>query len=139
MVIIALFLGGTTLIILTTLKDQLLFFMMPTEALMKRPTAMIRLGGLVEEGSLNKEADHWITFRITDGSQSIPVRYRGLVPDLFREGKGVVAEGVLSKDGIFQSTYIMAKHDENYMPPEVAEALKANGRWRPKQNQQEKK
>lgn len=139
LIIIALCLGGFTLIILTTLKDHLLFFMMPSEALLKKPTSTIRLGGLVEEGSLHRQDNHVITFRITDGDQSIIVHYRGLVPDLFREGQGIVAEGVLSKDGIFHATYLMAKHDEKYMPRDVANALKANGRWRPDKEQQERK
>ena len=138
LVIITLFLGGATIIVLTTLNDHLLFFMMPTEALMKRPTTSIRLGGLVEEGSLHHQDDLWITFAIIDGAQSIPVRYRGIVPDLFREGQGVIAEGTLSKDGIFQATYLLAKHDENYMPRDVADALKAKGRWRPNKRQGER-
>jgi cytochrome c-type biogenesis protein CcmE len=129
--LIALFLGGSALIILTTLNDQLLFFMMPTDALLKKPKTPIRLGGLVEEGSLHHEDDLAITFRVTDGANSIRVRYQGIVPDLFREGQGLVAQGILSQDGVFQATYLLAKHDENYMPRDVAEALKANGRWKP--------
>jgi cytochrome c-type biogenesis protein CcmE len=133
--LIALFLGGSALIILTTLNDQLLFFMMPTDALLKKPKTPIRLGGLIEEGSLHHEDDLRIMFRITDGANSIRVRYQGIVPDLFREGQGVVAEGTLLQDGIFQATYLLAKHDENYMPRDVAEALKANGRWKPSKEQ----
>jgi cytochrome c-type biogenesis protein CcmE len=132
-----LFLGGATLVILTTLNDHLLFFMMPTEALIKKPTTSIRLGGLVEEGSLHHQDDLWIAFRITDGAQSIPVRYRGIAPDLFREGQGVIAEGTLSKQGVFQATYLLAKHDENYMPREVADTLKMSGQWRPQKAQKE--
>jgi cytochrome c-type biogenesis protein CcmE len=131
LILIGLFLGGATIIVLTTLNDHLLFFMMPTEALTKKPTVSIRLGGLVEEGSLHHHDDLWITFAITDGAHSIPVRYQGIVPDLFREGQGVIAEGTLSKEGVFQATYLLAKHDEKYMPQDVADALKANGRWRP--------
>ena len=129
--LIALFLGGSALIILTTLNDQLLFFMMPTDTLLKKPKTPIRLGGLVEEGSLNHQDDLGITFRVTDGLNSIRVRYQGIVPDLFQEGQGVVAQGTLMQDGVFQATYLLAKHDENYMPRDVAEALKANGRWKP--------
>jgi cytochrome c-type biogenesis protein CcmE len=129
--LMALFFGGATLIVLTTLNDHLLFFMMPTDVMMKKPTTPIRLGGLVEEGSLYREDNLWITFRVTDGAQSILVRYQGVVPDLFREGQGVVAEGSLSKEGVFQATYLLAKHDEKYMPKNVADALKANGRWKP--------
>lgn len=129
--LITLFLSGATIIVLTTLNDHLLFFMMPTDALQKKPTLPIRLGGLVEVGSLHHEEDLWITFRVTDGLQSIPVRYHGIVPDLFREGQGVVAEGTLSPTGVFEATYLLAKHDEKYMPRDVADALKANGRWKP--------
>lgn len=132
--LITLFLGGATLIVLTTLNDHLIFFMMPTDALLKKPTTAIRLGGLVEEGSLKHLDDHKITFRITDGKESVLVIYRGIIPDLFREGQGVVAEGKLSNDQLFQATSILAKHDEKYMPKDVADALKANGRWRPQQN-----
>ena len=133
--LIALFLGGSALIILTTLNDQLLFFMMPTDALSKKPKKPIRLGGLVEEGSLHHEDNLRITFRVTDGANSIQVRYHGIVPDLFREGQGVVAEGILSQDDVFQATSLLAKHDENYMPRDVADALKANGRWKPSKGQ----
>lgn len=134
LVLISLFLGGATLVVLTTLNDHLLFFMMPTEALLKKPTTPIRLGGLVEEGSLHRNGeDLGITFRVTDGAQSILVHYRGIVPDLFREGQGVVAEGILSKEGVFQATHLLAKHDEKYMPRDVADALKASGQWRPQE------
>lgn len=128
----ALFLAGAALVILTTLNDHLLFFMMPTEVLSKKPTTPFRLGGLVEEGSLKRQEGLLVTFQVTDGLYRIPVQYEGIVPDLFREGQGVVAEGMLDK-GIFQATRLLAKHDETYMPREVADALKANGQWRPKQ------
>jgi cytochrome c-type biogenesis protein CcmE len=128
--LVALFLGGAILIILTTLTDHLLFFMMPTDVLMKKPTMPIRLGGLVEAGSFHRhDTDLSITFRVTDGQNGVPVRYQGIVPDLFREGQGVVAEGVLSKEGVFEVTRLLAKHDETYMPRDVADALKANGQW----------
>ncbi|MCE3230862.1 MAG: cytochrome c biosis protein CcmE [Alphaproteobacteria bacterium] len=130
--LVSLFLGGATLVVLTTLNDHLLFFMMPTDVLTKKPTMSIRLGGLVEEGSLQRhEKSFSVTFRVTDGQHSIPVWYQGIVPDLFREGQGVVAEGILLKEGVFQATRLLAKHDEKYMPRDVAEALKANGQWRP--------
>jgi cytochrome c-type biogenesis protein CcmE len=130
--LLTLFLSGSALIVLTTLNDHLLYFMMPTVALIKKPIKPFRLGGLVKEGSLEKSDNLEIKFEMTDGITTIPVRYQGLVPDLFREGQGVVAEGTLSKDGIFQATYLLAKHDENYMPRDVAEALKENGRWKPR-------
>lgn len=126
LILTALFLGGATLVVLTTLNDHLLFFMMPTDALMKKPVTLIRLGGLVEQGSLNRnEEGLLVTFRVTDGQHSIPVRYEGIIPDLFREGQVVVTEGILSGEGVFQATRLLAKHDEKYMPQDVAEALKA--------------
>lgn len=131
--LLALFLGGATVIVLTTLNDHLLFFMMPSDVLAKNPTTLIRLGGMVVEGSLrHHDEDLLITFEVTDNEQTILVTYRGIPPDLFREGQGVVAEGTWTK-GVFQATHILAKHDENYMPKEVAQALKENGRWRPYQ------
>lgn len=131
--LIALFLGGATVIVLTTLNDHLLFFMMPSDVLAKNPTTPIRLGGMVVEGSLHRhDKDLLITFQVTDDEQTILVAYRGIPPDLFREGQGVVAEGKWV-NGVFQATHILAKHDENYMPKEVAQALKENGRWRPYQ------
>lgn len=131
--LLALFLGGASLIILTTLNDHLLFFMMPSDVIAKNPTTPIRLGGLVVEGSLHRnDKDLLITFQITDDKHTILVHYQGIPPDLFREGQGVVAEGTWV-NGVFQATHILAKHDENYMPKEVAQALKENGRWRPYQ------
>jgi cytochrome c-type biogenesis protein CcmE len=125
--LIALFLGGAALIILTTVNDHLLFFMTPTDVLAKKPSDAFRLGGMVEMGSLHRDEDPLlIAFRVTDGKETLLVRYRGLVPDLFREGQGVVAEGTLSPDGVFQAATILAKHDETYMPREVADALKAS-------------
>jgi len=129
--LIALFLGGATLIVLTTLHDHLLFFMTPTDVLAKNPSTPIRLGGLVVEGSLHRHDDNLrIAFQVTDHESTIPVSYRGILPDLFREGQGVVAEGAW-REGVFQATHLLAKHDEKYMPREVAEALKAAGQWRP--------
>ena len=131
--LIALFLGGASLVILTTVNDHLLFFMTPVDVQAKKPAAVFRLGGIVETGSLRRHTDPVvITFRVTDGKAVLPVRYRGLVPDLFREGQGVVAEGALSPDGVFQAATILAKHDETYMPREVADALKAAQKGCPK-------
>ena len=128
--LVALFLGGASLIVLTTLNDHLLFFMMPTDVLKKNPTTPIRLGGLVVEGSLRRyEGNPRTTFRVTDSKSTIPVSYTGLLPDLFREGQGVVAEGVWAK-GNFEAARLLAKHDEKYMPREVAQALKEKGQWR---------
>lgn len=119
------------MIVLTTLNDHLLFFMTPTDVLAKNPTTTIRLGGLVVEGSFHRHDENLsVTFQVTDDLNAILVSYRGILPDLFREGQGVVAEGIWV-NGIFQATHLLAKHDEKYMPREVAEALKANGQWRP--------
>lgn len=134
-ILIALFLGGATLVVLTTLNDHLLFFMMPTDVLVKKPATPFRLGGLVEKGSLHRQEGLLITFRVTDGEHVIPVHYHGIVPDLFREGQGVVAEGMLSREGVFQATRLLAKHDEKYMPRDVAEALNANGQGQPVREQ----
>jgi cytochrome c-type biogenesis protein CcmE len=129
--LIALFLSGATLIVLTTLNDHLLFFLMPTDVLKKKPTTAFRLGGLVEEGTLQRQDNLWISFQVTDGATTIPLRYQGILPDLFREGQGVVADGTLSKEGVFIATRLLAKHDETYMPKDVADALKTTGRWKP--------
>ncbi|MBB4212330.1 cytochrome c-type biogenesis protein CcmE [Rhodothalassium salexigens DSM 2132] len=94
------------------------------------PGRSFRLGGLVAEGSVDKLGDSTITFRVTDGAAEQLVRFRGIVPDLFREGQGVIAEGVLDSAGLFVASNVLAKHDETYMPPEVAEALKERGEWR---------
>ncbi len=94
------------------------------------PGQTIRVGGLVEEGSVAITGDGSVRFRVTDLKTALPVTYRGVLPDLFREGQGVVAQGTLGPDGAFAASEVLAKHDETYMPPEVAEALKKSGRWR---------
>ncbi len=112
--------------------NTLVFFYAPGELAKAEiaPDARIRIGGLVEAGSLHPGNDPAeISFRVTDLTAAIEVRYRGPLPDLFREGQGVVAEGRLDPAGFFAAETILAKHDENYMPPEIAEALKKSGRW----------
>lgn len=124
-------LGGAVGLALLALGDSVVFFHSPSDVAKKgiKPGARIRLGGLVETGSRGRLADGvTVTFRITDCARSIPVRYKGVLPDLFREGQGVVAEGALDTGGIFLATRVLAKHDENYMPPEVAEGLKKAGK-----------
>lgn len=113
------------------LRDSIVFFVAPSELLAKErpPGDRLRLGGMVEEGSLVAPGDGTVSFRVTDYESAIPVRYRGVVPDLFREGQGVVAEGWY-REGVFEAERILAKHDENYMPREVAESLKEAGTWR---------
>ena len=126
-------LGVATTLVLLALGSGAAFFFSPSEVLAAStpPAKRIRLGGLVEPGSLQREGKT-VAFRVTDGKGAIPVTYVGITPDLFREGQGVVTEGVL-KDGVFVAETILAKHDENYMPPEVAEALKKTGHWKEEQ------
>lgn len=119
-------LGIATALILNAFQSNLVFFFSPTEVAQgKAPTdRAFRIGGLVEDGSVKRQADGLtVSFVITDTAKSIPVTYKGILPDLFKEGKGVVAEGKLGADGLFTATQVLAKHDENYMPPEAAEAL----------------
>ena len=120
-------------LVLNAFQDSLVFFRSPSDLAEKPPPQdrAFRLGGLVEEGSVSRQGDGLtIEFRVTDLAHSVPVTYRGILPDLFREGQGVVAEGRLRDDGVFVANEVLAKHDENYMPPEVAEALKKSGQWR---------
>lgn len=127
-----LLLGAATALVLTAFEDNLVFFYSPTDLAAKelRPGERIRLGGLVEEESLvRQEGSATVTFRITDLTRSVLVTYTGLLPDLFREGQGVVTQGALRSDGIFEAQEVLAKHDENYMPPEVEEALRRSGQW----------
>lgn len=114
-------------------EDGIVFFYGPTEVVEKKikPGTRFRLGGLVEEGSVVRGESKTIQFAITDLNSSLPVVFTGILPDLFREGQGVVTEGKLNAQGVFEADSVLAKHDENYMPPEVAEKLKAQGQWKP--------
>ena len=120
-------LGVAAALVLNAFRSNLVFFYTPTQIAAKeapqgRP---FRVGGLVESGSLAREPNTLtVRFRVTDTAQTIPVTYTGLLPDLFKEGKGVVAQGTLGPDGIFHASEVLAKHDENYMPPEAADAVK---------------
>ena len=117
-------------LVLFAMGDSIVYFRAPTEIVASpRPGARIRLGGLVETGSLKRGSDQRIEFAVTDGNASVPVRYRGLLPDLFREGQGVVTEGAMTESGLFVADTVLARHDETYMPREVVDALKAQGRW----------
>ena len=118
-------------LVLSALKDSIVFFNSPTDVAEKHlsPGARIRIGGLVKTGSVQRGDDLRIKFKVTDGAHDIAVRYQGIVPDLFREGQGVVAEGKLEPDGSFVADTVLAKHDERYMPKEVVDALKKSGRW----------
>ena len=126
-------LGLAAGLIFSALDQDLVFFFSPTDLEAKAPRAdqLIRVGGLVEEGSVAKEADGLtMRFRVTDLSQTVAVSYKGIPPDLFREGQGVVVAGRLRADGVFEASEVLAKHDENYMPREVAAALKKSGQWK---------
>jgi cytochrome c-type biogenesis protein CcmE len=93
-----------------------------------QPGTRFRLGGLVKEGSVKRDGER-ITFEVADAQAAVPVQYRGILPDLFREGQGVVTEGVLDTGGVFRADTVLARHDETYMPREVADALKQQGHW----------
>jgi cytochrome c-type biogenesis protein CcmE len=123
-------LGAAVSLVLYALSDNIVFFYSPTQVAEKHPgpERRFRLGGLVEQGSVKKDGQE-VRFTVTDLQKTVPVVYRGLLPDLFREGQGVIAEGVLGADGVFTAREVLAKHDEKYMPPEVAKALKESGRW----------
>jgi cytochrome c-type biogenesis protein CcmE len=123
-------LGLAAVLILTALRDQIVFFYSPTEVKERAVAAgtPIRLGGLVKDGTWVRTGDV-NDFIVTDGATEISAQYVGILPDLFREGQGVVAEGSLTPQGTFAASTVLAKHDENYMPKEVVEALKASGEW----------
>lgn len=125
-------LGIATALVLNAFDRELVFFFSPSEIAAEPPLSgrTIRLGGLVETGSVQKLGDGaTFSFRVTDLKASTEIAYRGVLPDLFREGQGVVVEGAFNESGRFVATQVLAKHDENYLPPEVAKALKASGRW----------
>jgi cytochrome c-type biogenesis protein CcmE len=124
-------LGFALGLVLYAMRDSIVFFHAPADIQAKgvKPGTRFRLGGLVKEGSIQRGERQQIRFEVVDATSSIPVRYQGLLPDLFREGQGVVAEGVLEEAGIFNADTVLARHDEIYMPREVAEALKAQGHW----------
>jgi cytochrome c-type biogenesis protein CcmE len=118
-------------LVLYAMTDRIVFFTAPSEfvAHPSPPGTRLRIGGLVEEGSVVKGADGAVAFSVTDGGATMPVTYKGILPDLFREGQGVVAEGLVGADGMFTADSVLAKHDEKYMPREVVDALKAQGVW----------
>ncbi len=124
-------LGVATALVLLAFQDSIVFFRSPSEIADMKPASgqRLRLGGLVEEKSVRKLADSVTAFRVTDLNKTVEVTYRGILPDLFREGQGVVADGRMNADGVFVASQVLAKHDETYMPKEVAEALKKSGRW----------
>ena len=119
-------------LVLYALNDSIVFFYTPSEALARHVAEgqRFRLGGLVEKGSVRHDSNDAVTFTVTDRDRAMAVSYQGQLPDLFREGQGVVAEGRLGPGGVFQADSVLAKHDETYMPKEVADALKAKGVWK---------
>lgn len=133
-----LLLGGATALTLTALEDKIAFFVSPTEIVAGDVAAdrTFRVGGLVVDGSIERQGDGSVAFLLTDTAHEIRVHYQGLLPDLFRDGQGIVAQGTLETAGetngavpVFRASEILAKHDENYMPREVADALKEAGYW----------
>ena len=119
-------------LVLVALKDSIVFFNSPTDVVEKHvaPGTRIRVGGLVKEGSVSRGDGLAVRFEVTDGNRAIAVTYQGILPDLFREGQGIVAEGALDSAGVFKADNVLAKHDETYMPKEVADALKKQGHWK---------
>jgi cytochrome c-type biogenesis protein CcmE len=117
-------LGIASALILSAFRENLVFFFSPSDVVAQKAPRdrSFRVGGVVEEGSVKRDGV-LVSFRVTDTAQTIPVVYQGILPDLFREGKGVVAQGKLGADGVFRASEVLAKHDENYMPPEAAHAV----------------
>ena len=130
-------LGSAAALSLAAFSNDIVFFVAPSDLAEKGlPGRSLRLGGLVEAGSVhrvNEGGEPVAHFRVTDGKAAVNVTYTGILPDLFREGQGVVTLGAIRPDGTFQASEVLAKHDETYMPKDVAEALKKNGMWKPEQ------
>ena len=125
-------LGGAVALALVALQDTVTFFFTPSQAAERgvQPGQRVRLGGLVEEKTIKKLADGvTIEFRVTDRAKAVVVHYKGVLPDLFREGQGVVVQGAFQPEGSFTATTVLAKHDENYVPKELADELKKQGLW----------
>jgi cytochrome c-type biogenesis protein CcmE len=125
-------LAVAVLLVLFAMKDSIVFFNSPTDVVEKHvaPGARIRLGGLVTPGSVSRGDALAVRFEVSDGNRAIAVTFQGILPDLFREGQGIVAEGALDSAGVFKADNVLAKHDETYMPKEVADALKKQGHWK---------
>ncbi|MCP5433190.1 MAG: cytochrome c maturation protein CcmE [Alphaproteobacteria bacterium] len=123
--------GLAAAVMLFALRDNISFFYSPSDLAARHvgPDRLIRIGGLVAQGSVERPGGLEVRFTVTDLAESLPVTYSGALPDLFREGQGVVAQGRLGEDGVFRADTVLARHDEKYMPPEVAAALKKAGRW----------
>jgi len=129
----ALALAGAVALVMTALQDNIVFFRSPSDVVEKKFAAgrRFRIGGLVVAGSVKRQPDGvTVEFKITDLKNTVRIAYKGMLPDLFREGQGIVAQGKLRPDGVFMASEVLAKHDEKYMPAEVADALKKSGRWK---------
>jgi cytochrome c-type biogenesis protein CcmE len=127
-------LGSATALTLSAFSDNLVFFVSPSDLSKSTPSGrQVRLGGLVQQGTVERTSGRQAgaQFDVTDGNASVRVTYKGILPDLFREGQGVVVLGTEQTDGVFRASEVLAKHDETYMPKEVADALKKSGRWNP--------
>jgi cytochrome c-type biogenesis protein CcmE len=126
--------GGAAGLAVFALQDNVLFFYSPTDIVEnpeRVPTGrMFRIGGLVQSGSFKRDEGLEVQFVVTDGKNAVPVNFSGVLPDLFREGQGVVALGTRDATGVFKASEVLARHDESYMPPEVADALKKAGHWK---------
>jgi cytochrome c-type biogenesis protein CcmE len=122
----------SAIITLRAFRDNLVFFYSPTDLQTHtiEPDRVIRVGGLVETGSITHNNDESLTFIISDGNAKVSIHFKGITPNLFREGQGIVAEGVMNRSNTMEAKSILAKHDEKYMPREVVDALKRNGRWK---------
>ncbi len=118
-------------LVLYAMNDTIVFFNSPADVQAKnvQPGTRFRLGGLVKEGSVQRSGNQQVAFDIMDGESSVRVNFQGMLPDLFREGQGIIAEGALERSGIFKADSVLAKHDENYMPREVADTLRRQGLW----------
>ncbi|MEM9046330.1 MAG: cytochrome c maturation protein CcmE [Pseudomonadota bacterium] len=127
----AVLLAGSAALVSVAFRDAIVFFFSPTELMAQepRPDQLLRVGGLVVEGSWQRGQSETNVFEITDGNGTVEIAFTGVLPDLFREGQGIVAEGYL-RDGRFEASEVLAKHDENYMPKEVADALKEQGHFK---------
>jgi len=128
---------AAVLLVMSALRDKIVFFFTPTEIVAEgkaQPGQRVRIGGLVKEGSVVRDGEK-ISFVVTDLEKDLPVTYVGILPDLFREGQGVVSEGMIDANGMFAADTVLAKHDENYIPKEVADALKDKGVWKGEQGQ----
>lgn len=128
-------LGAAAALVLNAFEENIVFFMSPSDVAAGKVSddRRFRLGGLVEDGSVDRSGGETVLFRVTDTANTVSVSYTGILPDLFREGQGVVTEGRIV-NGTFVADEVLAKHDENYMPPEVAEAIKKSGQWQGNEN-----